>query len=127
MEDNSERREIFTDGRVLPGPEVQPFWNGYSVGHWEEDTLVVTTAGFRGGQWLDATGAPLSDAATITERFRRLSLARMEVAITVDDRKTFLRSPRLLARYQLAPDDELIESICQENNKFGPEPGTDRP
>ncbi len=120
VEQNNERREIFTDGRALPGPNANPMWSGYSVGRWDDDTLVVTTTGFRDGQWLDTTGVPLTDAATITERFRRLSLAQMEVAITVEDPKTFLRPAHLIARYRLAPDDELIESICQENNKFTP-------
>jgi hypothetical protein len=123
---NNERREIFTDGRSLPGPNAHPMWNGYSVGRWDGDTLVVTTTGFRDGQWLDTTGVPLTDAARITERVHRTSLAAMEVGIIVTDPKTFLRPAHLIARYRLAPDDELIESICQENNKFGPEPGTDR-
>lgn len=127
VEQNTERREIFTDGRSLPGPDANPAWNGYSVGQWDGDTLVVTTTGFRDGQWLDTTGVPLTDAATITERFQRLSLGRMDVAITVTDPKTFLRPAHLSARYRLAPDDELIESICQENNKFGPEQGADKP
>lgn len=127
VEQNNERREIFTDGRALPGSDARPMWNGYSLGRWEGDTLIVTTTGFRDGQWLDTTGVPLTDAATITERVRRSSLGQMEVAITIDDRKTFLRPAHVVARYRLAPDDELIESICQENNKFGPDPGTDRP
>ncbi|HTM03923.1 MAG TPA: hypothetical protein VL173_10500 [Vicinamibacterales bacterium] len=127
VEQNNERREIFTDGRALPGPNAQPTWNGYSVGRWDDETLLVTTTGFRDGQWLDTTGVPLTDGASITERFRRPSLGRMEVAIAIDDPKTFLRPAHLLARYRLAPDDELIESICQENNKFGPEFGTDKP
>ena len=126
VEQNNERREIFTDRRSLPGPDAQPMWNGYSVGRWDGDTLVVTTTSFRDGQWLDTTGVPLTDTATIAERFRRESLGRMEVAITVEDKKTFLRPAHLVARCRLAPDDELIEHICQENNKFGPEPGTDR-
>src|SRR5437868_9258198 len=41
-------REIYLDGRPLPKKEeVEPWWNGYSVGHWEGDTLVVETTGDR--------------------------------------------------------------------------------
>ena len=127
VEQNNERREIFMDGRTLPGPSAQPMWNGYSLGRWDDDTLVVTTTGFRDGQWLDTTGVPLTDAATITARFHRSSLREMEVAITINDRNTFLRPAHVVARYRLTPRDELIESVCQENNKFGPEPGTDKP
>jgi hypothetical protein len=125
-EANFERREIFLDGRALPGPNAQPFWNGYSVGKWDDDTLVVETSGFRDGGWLDMTGTPSSDAMRITERFRRVSLGGIEIDITIDDPKTFLRSFTVRQTYRLRLDDELIEAVCLENQKFGPEPGSDR-
>ena len=43
-------RQIFTDGRAIPTDDPQPWWYGYSVGHWEGDTLVVVTKGLRGGR-----------------------------------------------------------------------------
>src|SRR5262249_25082098 len=46
-------RQIMLDGRPLPVDPV-PTWNGYSVGHWEGDTLVVFSNGFRDDLWLDA-------------------------------------------------------------------------
>jgi hypothetical protein len=126
-ESNFERREIFLDGRALPGPKAQPFWNGYSTGKWDGDTLVVETTGFRDDGWLDMTGTPISDAAKITERFRRPALDGMEIDITIDDPKTFLRPFTVRQTYRLRPDDELMEAVCLENQKFGPNPGTDRP
>jgi hypothetical protein len=125
-EANFERREIFLDGRTLPGPDAQPFWNGYSVGTWDGDTLVVQTIGFRDGGWLDMTGTPSSDAMRITERFRRPSLLGIEVDITIDDPENFRRPFTVRQTYRLRPDDELIETVCLENQKFGPDPGTDR-
>jgi hypothetical protein len=124
-EGNFERREIFTDGRRVP-PDVQPFWNGYSVGRWDGDTLVVETTGFRDGGWLDMTGTPLSGDARITERFTRPSLARLQIDVTVEDLKTFVRPFTVRVNLVLRPDDELIEAVCLENQKFGPDPGTDR-
>src|SRR5215470_10541913 len=44
---NSTFRQVFIDGRVLP-TDPQPTWLGYSVGHWEDSTLVVDTSGFNG-------------------------------------------------------------------------------
>ena len=126
-ESNFERREIFLDGRPLPGASAQPFFNGYSVGKWDGDTLLVETTSFRDGGWLDMTGTPMSDAARITERFRRPSLVGMEIDITIDDPKTFLRPFTVRQTYRLRPDDELMELVCLENQKFGPDPGTDRP
>jgi hypothetical protein len=40
---NAMYRQVFIDGRPFPA-DMNPTWNGYSVGHWEGDTLVVETA-----------------------------------------------------------------------------------
>lgn len=114
-----ERREIFLDGR-LPPADAQPWWNGYSAGTWDGDTLVVETSNFRDGGWLDMSGNPLTDAARVTERFRRPSYGRMEIDITIEDRKAYARPLKLRWNQRLAPDDELIEFVCAENNKFRP-------
>ena len=56
-EESNTYRQIYTDGRKLPD-DPQPTWMGYSVGHWEGDTLVVDSAGFNDQGWLDAIGTP---------------------------------------------------------------------
>ena len=117
-EGNMERREIFLDGRSLPGADAQPWWNGYSVGRWEGDVLMVETTNFRDGGWLDMSGNPLTDAARVTERIRRPTYGRMEIDITIEDRKAYERPLNVRWNQQLAPDDELIEFVCAENNKF---------
>ena len=112
-------RQIFTDGRALPDNDPQPWWYGYSVGRWEGDTLVVDTAGLRDGGWLDIIGTPLTDRATITERFRRTSYGRMEIDITIDDPKAYTRPWTVRVNQRLMPDQELIEFVCLENQRFG--------
>ena len=63
-------RQIFMDGRPLPEPnDVEPWWYGYSVGHWDGDTLVVETTGFRDDVWLDVEGSPLTNTGKMIERF----------------------------------------------------------
>ena len=115
-----ERREIFTDGRKLPPTDdVHPWWYGYSVGTWDGDTLVVETSGFRDGGWLDIIGSPLTDAGRVTERFRRVSYGRMEIDVTIDDRKAYTRPFTVRVNQQLMLDEELIEFICLENQRFG--------
>ena len=118
-EASSGLRQIFTDGRPLPGNDPQPWWYGYSVGKWDGDTLVVETTGFRDGGWLDINGSPLSDSAKITERFRRVSYGRMEIDITVEDSKFYTRPWTVRVNQRILPDEELIEFICLENQRFG--------
>ncbi len=125
-EASSERRQIFTDGRGLPTDDPQPWWNGYSAGRWEGDTLVVETAQFRDGGWLDIAGSPLTDAGHITERFRRPSFGRMEIDITIEDKKAYTQPFTVRVIQQLMLDEELIEFVCLENQRFGPEPGAPR-
>ncbi len=112
-------RQIFTDGRALPNNDPQPWWYGYSIGKWDGDTLVVESTGFRDGGWLDIIGTPLSDAAKLTERFRRVSYGRMEIDITVDDAKLYTRPWAVRMNQRIMPDQELIEFICLENQRFG--------
>jgi hypothetical protein len=116
-EANAGVRQIFTDGRLLPANDPQPWWFGYSIGRWEQDTLVVDTAGFRDEGWLDVNGSPLTDAARMTERFRRVNYGTLEVEVTVDDPRAYTKPWSISLTQRLMPDDELIEFICQENEK----------
>ena len=115
-ERNMEFRQIFTDGRPLP-VDPNPSWSGYSTGKWEKDTLVVQTSGFRDGLWADFGGSPLTDAATITERFRRPAYGRLEVEVTVDDRKAYTRPWTIRLTQHIAIDTDLLEYACLENEK----------
>jgi hypothetical protein len=116
-EGNSGIRQIFTDGRPLPNNDPQPWWYGYSTGKWDGDTLVVETTGFRDGGWLDVNGSPLTDAAKLTERFRRVNYGGLDIEVTVDDRKAYTRPWTVAVNQRLMPDSELIEFVCAENEK----------
>jgi len=122
-EASSERREIFTDGRPLPSDDPQPWYNGYSVGRWDGDTLVVETVQFRDGGWLDINGSPLTDAGKVTERFRRPTFGRMEIDVTIEDKKAYTKPFTVRVNQSLMLDEELLEFVCLENQRFGPEPG----
>jgi hypothetical protein len=71
---NTTFRQIFVDGRNLPS-DPQPTWMGYSVGHWDGDTLVVRTMGFNDRGWLDRFGHPYTEALTVTERHFSIALS----------------------------------------------------
>ena len=113
---NTSFRQIFTDGRRLPTID-QTAWDGYSIGKWEGDTLVVETTGFRDGQWLDTAGDPLTDAAKLTERFRRVDFGHLQVEITIDDPKPYTKPFSFKINQVLVPDTELLEFICLENER----------
>ncbi|HLI85320.1 MAG TPA: hypothetical protein VKV17_15485 [Bryobacteraceae bacterium] len=109
-------RQIFTDGRPLP-KDPNPSFNGYSVGRWQGDTLVVETNGFRDGIWLDRKGNPLTDAAKMTERFRRANFGNLDIEVTIDDPKAYTRPWTVKLHQMLMPDTDLLEYYCQENEK----------
>ena len=109
-------RQIFTDGRPLPGPDANPAWQGYSVGHWEGDTMVVDTAGFNDRTWLDMKGHPATESLHVTERFTRRDLGHMDLLVTINDPKAYAKPWTVAAKVHLLPSDELIEHICEENN-----------
>ena len=109
-------RQIFTDGRPqLQDP--QPTFNGYSTGKWEGDMLMVETTGFRDGIWLDVSGDPITDAAKVTERFRRVNYGRLEIDLTVDDPKAYTRPWTVKLTQLLQADTDLMDNICRENEK----------
>ncbi|MEP7310192.1 MAG: hypothetical protein ABJA98_32195 [Acidobacteriota bacterium] len=109
-------RQIFLDGRALP-KDPNPSWMGYSVGHWEGDTLVVDTAGFNDRTWLDLAGHPHTESLHVTERFRRVDFGRIQLQMTFDDPNAYAKSWTIPVEVTLVPDTELLENVCHENEK----------
>jgi hypothetical protein len=114
-------RQIFMDGRPLPSSlpnsDPQPWWYGYSIGHWDGDTLVVETTGFRDDVWLDVEGSPLTNTGKMTERFRRVNYGNMDIEITVEDPKAYTKPWTVMVKHRVMLDTDLIEFICNENEK----------
>jgi hypothetical protein len=109
---NSPHRTVFTDGRDLP-KDANPTWLGYSVGRWEGDTLIVTSAGFNDKGWLDSAGHPQTESLRITERLRRRDFGHMDFDMTIDDPKVFTRPFTVKRERVLAPDTDLLEDVCE--------------
>lgn len=109
-------RQIFTDGRALP-KDPQPAFLGYSVGHWEGDEMVVDTIGINDTTWLDNAGRTHSDQMHLTERFRRKDFGHLEMELTIDDPKAYSKPWKVLETANLLPDTELLEYVCDENNR----------
>ncbi len=120
-------RHIYLDGRELPPQgEPQPWWYGYSVGHWEGDDLVVETNNLRGADedspydgWMDVNGSPYTRQAKFTERFRRPTFGHLQIDLTIEDPKAYTKPWTVRVDQRLLPDQELIEFVCNENQQFG--------
>jgi hypothetical protein len=115
-ENNTDFRQIFTDGREHPR-DPQPTWMGYSVGKWDGDTFVVESIGFNDRSWLDRSGHPHSELLRVIERFRRLDVGRMDVQITIDDPRAYTRPIIFTQAQKLMPDTELLEHFCTDNEQ----------
>jgi hypothetical protein len=111
-------RQIFTDGRTLE-PDPLPIWQGYSVGRWEGDTLVVESNGFNDKTWLHPEGLEHTERLRITERYRRVDFGHMQVEVTYDDPGTFDAPLRAVVALEYAADDEMLELVCAEASEGG--------
>jgi hypothetical protein len=109
-------RQVYLDGRALP-EDPAPTPNGYSAGHWEGDTLVVQTNGLRDGTWLDRTGSPLTDAARLTERFRRTDFGHVRIDLTVDDSKAYTKPFTVTLAQHIVLDTDLLDYYCNDNER----------
>jgi hypothetical protein len=124
-ESNNGLRHIYMDGRKLPPQgDPTPWWYGYSVGHWEGDTLVVETNNLRGAEdgpfdgWLDVNGSPYSNGAKFTEKIRRPAFDHLQIDLTVEDPKAYTKPWTVRIDQRLFPDQDLIEFECNENQQF---------
>ena len=109
-------RQIFLDGREL---EADPFptWQGYSVGRWEGDTLIVESNGYNDKTWLHHEGLPHTESLRITERYRRTHFGRIEVEIAYEDPGTFVRPVSASLELRYVADNEMLEVVCNESSK----------
>lgn len=115
---NNDVRQILTNGQTLPevGPQLAPWWYGYSVGKWEGDTLVVNTVGFRDDVWLDVSGSPLTSSGKMVERFTRLNFGTLQIDVTIEDPKAYTEPFTVRVMQQLMPNTELFESVCEDRD-----------
>jgi hypothetical protein len=114
-------REVWTDGRTLPtnvggrGKDVHdPKYNGYSIGHWEDDyTFVVDTTGLTPETWASRSGYPHSVDAHVQERFHRDSKNDLTLTLTMDDAKLYTQQlPLGEVHFRWIPNQQLDDFTC---------------
>jgi hypothetical protein len=121
---NSEVRHIRLNAPHSANPK--PSWYGESVGHYEDDTLVVDTIGLNDKTFLDNYRTPHTDKLHVTERWRMIEDGKkLEILLTVDDPGTFNQPFQELRQYSRV-NRTMAEDICSENNinPFGIDYGT---
>jgi hypothetical protein len=111
-------RQIFTDGRKLEADPL-PIWQGYSVGRWDGDTLVVESNGYNAKTWLHAEGLGHTEKLRVTERYSRTDFGHMQVDVTYDDPDTFTSPLHAVVKLEYAADDEILELVCNEATEGG--------
>ena len=114
---NAGYRQVFTDGRPLPG-DPSPSWQGYSSAQWSGDTLVIDTIGVRDDTWIDWNGSVLTEAAKVREEIRRPDFGHVEIRVTVDDPRAYTKPWTVTLTQRIVVDAELIDEICLENEQF---------
>jgi hypothetical protein len=91
-------------------------WMGWSNGHWEGDTLVVTVTDLNDQTWLDRAGDFHSDALKVTERYTLRSAETLMYEATIEDSKTFSRPWKIsmpLYRH-VEKNAQIMEYKCSE-------------
>ncbi len=106
-------RQVYMDGRKLEDAP-NPSWMGYSVGHWDGDTLVVDSFGFNDRTWLDHDGHPHTEALRITERYRRRDFGNLDLEVTFSDPGAYNKPWTVKVRAQLAADTSMLEWVCND-------------
>jgi hypothetical protein len=108
--------EMVHDARIIrmngkPLPKNVKKWMGDSIGHWEGDTLVVTTTNFRPEQSFRGT----TENAVITERFTRTADDQIVYRFTVDDPAAF--TAKFTGELPFSRvDANVYEYACHEGN-----------
>jgi len=108
-------RQVFLDGRGHPD-DLQPTWLGHSIGRWEQDTLVIDSRGFNDKGWLDGA-RPQTEQLHVIERYRRVDFGHIQLEITIDDPGAYLKPWKVRRLLRLAVGDDVMEFVCNENNK----------
>lgn len=104
-------RHIYTDGRTPNWDVVDPTTIGYSLGHWQGDTLLVETRDFNDKGITDIPGGGYRTAdSRLYESYRLVGDGSvLEVTFTWVDPKVFTRPYTYAFRYSRMPPDYRAE------------------
>lgn len=104
-----------------PKDQITKTYFGTNVAYWDEDTLVIETAGLRDSSfekiWLDENGNPTSDQTTVIERWSRPDYHHLLLEETVIDPKYYREPIKFTRKWNYGGDGRGVgEYSCNENN-----------
>jgi hypothetical protein len=107
-----EPRTIYMHETTQPA-DIDPSWNGHSIGRFDGDALVVDTVGFNGRQAQEF--APVGLGTHVTERFHLIEGGQKLVDdVTFADPAIYERPYTITLTYdRLPPDSERMEAVCE--------------
>jgi hypothetical protein len=109
----TQTRRIYLNEKMPALEDLSPGYNGYAVGKWEGDTLVVQTIGVR--EDVRFFGIPHSAQMKVTERLRLTGPGLLENQITIDDPAVLARPYKFTFGYKRSPEYRIMEYICDNN------------
>jgi hypothetical protein len=115
LSDDLTYRLVHVDGRELEASPA-PSWQGYSVGHWEGDALVVESNGFNDKTWVSRRGLSHTEALRLRERYRRTDFGHLEIEVTVTDPGAYAKPWSYTVEKTLMPDTEMLELVCERSS-----------
>jgi len=109
----TQTRRIYINEKMPALDDISPGYNGYSVGHWQGDTLVVQTIGVR--EDVRFMGIPHTAQMKVTERLRLTAPDRLENKITIEDPSVLAKPYAFTFGYKRNPEYKILEYICDNN------------
>jgi len=118
--DGNRLRRIYTDGRPHPA-DPDPSFHGQSIGHWEQDTLVVDTVGLLPQAYLavnEAVGVPNNGDMHIVERLHLQGPDALLDDLEITANKVLSKPWRTTRKYyrQRAQKFDIAEGVCAQGS-----------
>jgi hypothetical protein len=109
-------RRVFTDGRPHPA-DLDPTFNGHSIGHWEGDTLVIDTVGLGHELPIGINRLNHGPHLHVVERIRLTAPDTLEDRVTLEDPDVLEKPWHMVRTFTRHRDWDMLEFICEENNR----------
>jgi len=112
----TQMRRILLDRPMKKVEDVEPGFYGYSVGHWEGDTLVAETIGVK--EDIRYQNVPHTKDLRIKERIHEVAPCILWDEITMEDPAVLEKPWTVIVAYKKNPNYTLLEYICEDNREY---------